>query len=489
MVYVMLVMMVMSSIAFVTLVSIQNEQSTSSTRTIREQAFQAAEAGIDDYMAKMKDDPQYYAHYVHAAESTRTDLPSGTTVAAAGTEFACTASSKPVGVVWTFGTVLAAAAGGSPAGNPEWTYQTSPDHKDRWCQTSNGYEYNLEVTPPVSKAITGHDPTLTIVATGRQHLEGVADSARTDQKNWRVVQQVLSPNSIVRYYRVVNTNVTFAPETVTNGYVFANGNITHQGTATADLYAGGSITISPSSPGVGLTNGAQTHPNYTPLINFSSLLGSLTDISRAAQVVQPGNTLDTYFDDTTRDAWKLVFASNGTFTAQACDQNGGNAVWIQYPTTNCTTSQTFTVPANGAIYSPQDVIVSGTVKGRVTVASNSDIIVGGPINPLTGGSDVIGLNALNTVYVAQYSAASGADLTWNAAVIAQTDTWKDVGSVTHGAMIFRGMTVTNGGGSFGTFPDAHDYGYDTNLTFLIPPWFPSLVKPWTTTLFRELPAG
>ena len=62
MVYVILVMMVMSSIAFVTLESIQHEQSTSYTQTNRQTAYQAAEAGIDDYLAKMKDDPQYYLH-------------------------------------------------------------------------------------------------------------------------------------------------------------------------------------------------------------------------------------------------------------------------------------------------------------------------------------------------------------------------------------------------------------------------------------------
>ena len=62
MVYVVLVMMVMSSIAFVTLESIQHEQTTSYSQTNKQTAYQAAEAGIDDYLAKMKDDPQYYGH-------------------------------------------------------------------------------------------------------------------------------------------------------------------------------------------------------------------------------------------------------------------------------------------------------------------------------------------------------------------------------------------------------------------------------------------
>ena len=30
-------------------------------------------------------------------------------------------------------------------------------------------------------------------------------------------------------------------------------------------------------------------------------------------------------------------------------------------------------------------------------------------------------------------------------------------------------------------------GYDDNLKFLSPPWFPQLGNPWNSTLFRELP--
>ena len=49
------------------------------------------------------------------------------------------------------------------------------------------------------------------------------------------------------------------------------------------------------------------------------------------------------------------------------------------------------------------MIVSGTVKGRVTVASSSNIILGGAINPLTPGTDVIGLDAQNDLIIAQYA--------------------------------------------------------------------------------------
>jgi len=248
---------------------------------------------------------------------------------AAGTT--CTSSSKPVSPAWAYPSVLAAPAGGHPAGDPEWDY---PSGKDHWCQTANGYEFNLQITPPIAS-----NPVLTIVATGRK-------TGATNTNDYRVVQNVLSPNSITRYYRIVDGDIGFGSTTTTQGMVWSNGNISHAGIAQADLWATGSIT-----GGYTLQNGAVAHPNQSTPINFSAFLASLSDIARAAQVNSPS----TYFDDPTRDAWKLVFSSAGTYTAQACDMNSGNPVAKVLPTTNCGTLQTLTVPSNGAIYSPKSI--------------------------------------------------------------------------------------------------------------------------------------
>ncbi len=457
-VYVVIVMMVMTLIAFTTLQTIQNEQASSATQNSRQSAYQAAEAGIDDYLQKLHDNPQYYSQYVNAAESTRRDLPSSTIVAAGTT---CTASTKPVSPAWTYPTVLAAPAGGHPAGDPEWDY---PSGKDHWCQTANGYEFNLQITPPTSS-----NAVLTIMATGRK-------TGATSTNDSRVVQDVLSPNSITRYYRIVDGDIGFGSTTTTQGMVWSNGNINHAGIAQANLYATGSIT-----GGYTLQNGAQAFPNQSTPINFSAFLASLSDISRAAQINSPS----TYFDDPTRDAWKLVFNNTGTYTAQACDMNSGNPVAKVSPTTNCNSLQTLTVPANGAIYSPQDVIVSGTVKGRVTVASNGTIVLGGALNPVTPGTDVIGLDAQVDLVIAAYVPST---LNWNASVLAQTGTWKtyESGTSSHTIMNFSGSSSTANGGDMTMF-GTRNYDYDDNLRFLMPPWFPSQGNPWVTTLFRELP--
>ena len=64
--YAMLVLLAVTLIA-----TVLAEGTRSATAVRRDAAFQAAEAGIDDYTAKLVDDHGYYAHYVHPGESTR----------------------------------------------------------------------------------------------------------------------------------------------------------------------------------------------------------------------------------------------------------------------------------------------------------------------------------------------------------------------------------------------------------------------------------
>ena len=82
------------------------------------------------------------------------------------------------------------------------------------------------------------------------------------------------------------------------------------------------------------------------------------------------------------------------------------------------------MPSNGAIYSEVNVIVSGTVKGRVTVATPNEIIIGGNIlydgdgsftTPVLG-KNVLGLEAVKDVVVPCWIMG---DLDWRAAVVAQ----------------------------------------------------------------------
>jgi len=150
-------------------------------------------------------------------------------------------------------------------------------------------------------------------------------------------------------------------------------------------------------------------------------------------------------------------------------------------------------PANGAVYVVQDVIVrnapsGGGVHGRVTVASNDDIIVGDNISFVTSGEDVLGLVAKNNVYIAKYTPDP---LTWSAGVIAQTGTWqaRDWSTTKKSLMTFRGMAATDDGGSFAGMFTTRDYGYDPSFEWLPPPWFPIVEDAYTVLFFRELPSS
>jgi len=97
---------------------------------------------------------------------------------------------------------------------------------------------------------------------------------------------------------------------------------------------------------------------------------------------------------------------------------------------------------------------------------------------------VIGLVAYSDLWVAEYAPNQ---LTWSAGVLVQTNTWHSAGSGHGGGslMTFTGSAATATGGSFGDY-DNRIYGYDPNLQFLPPPWFPAIDDTYTTTFFREV---
>jgi hypothetical protein len=418
----------------VTLLTAVTDEQTRSAASVRDQeAYQAAEAGLDDYLAKLVDDRAYYLHHVHDAESTRRP-PSGADVAA--------------GSDWPYAN--------------QWAYASG---KDAWVALPNGYEYNLQITPPAS----GQTST-TILATGRK--TGTTDA--------RAVEAKVRPSSLADFYRLSDDDVDWGSGASTYGKIYVNGDVDHQGTAYADIYAEGSISGNPS-----MQSGAQKYtPSTTPSIrtkikspiNFASFLVSFSDISRAAQV---GGV---YLDDPTKAAWRLVFSSSGTFTARSCTQSGGQDVSVTTPT--CGSATTYSVPTNGAIYTAQTAIVEGDVKGRVTVGSNDDIVIADDIAPVAPGTDVLGLVAYNDLWIATWGPYN---LDWTAALLVQTNTWHTApGASTKGTMNFTGSAATKTGGGFAF--NTRNYNYELSLLYLSPPWFPVIDDVYTVSLFREIPA-
>ena len=280
-VLVIIIGLVLTAVSAVLVTALVSENSSSSHAVVRQQSFQAAEAGLNSYASKLIEDGLFYAHYVAPGESTRKDPTSGTLVSA--------------GNAWTYGL--------------SWTYPNGHD----WVSTAqlpNNYEYNLQIVPPSASACaTPTSPlcgAVTITATGRPHGD-------TNKADWREVQAIIRPSSISDYYRIVNGNVSFGSTTTTNGKVYAAGDINHDGTATANLYAGGQVGGSttyrcrpgspPLTPVRAYYDSNMTPPvsQVVPLLNFSSFLASVSTISAVARSAGTGpiNTNGQYFDAAT----------------------------------------------------------------------------------------------------------------------------------------------------------------------------------------------
>jgi hypothetical protein len=423
----------------VTLLQFVNDEQTRSAASVKSQeAFQAAEAGLDDYLAKLVDDRAYYLHQVHPAESTRRPA---------------SGSDVPAGSAW-------------PASySNSWTY---PTPKNAWLALPNGYQYNLQITPPA----IGQTAT-TILATGRK--VGQTTGGRT-------VQVLVRPSSLADFYRFSDDDVAWGPGANTYGKIYSNGQVDHDGTAYEDIYAWGGITGS-----VSMQNGSKKYSTTTSPsiitkiknpIDFSKFLVSFSDLARASQA---GGY---YYNDASKAAWRFVFSSGGTFTVRSCTQSGGNDVSKVAPVCGAASAPQ-PVPANGAIYTGQTAIVEGAVDGRVTIGSDDDIVIANNIAPVTPGTDVLGLVAYNDLWIADYGPSV---LTWSAAVLVQNNTWHTTGGAPNKTtMNFTGSSATKTGGGFNF--NTRNYDYETALQYLSPPWFPVLDDFLVISLFREIPSG
>jgi hypothetical protein len=458
-------MVVLLSVLAVTLIDVmQGEAARSRTEVRRDAAFHAAEAGVDDYIAKLIDDRLYVDHFVHPGEATRLSSASGRLVGA--------------GQTWL------------QADGSAWTY---PNDKDMWygaSQLGNGYEYDLEVFPPSAQS-----PFIRILSTGRP----VND---TDVRDWRELETLIRPSSVSDFQMVADADITYGSTATTYGKIYAGidghniaHSVRHDGIAYGDVYAEGHVTGNTT-----LMNGARRYDSSTTPsirtmirtpINFNNFLASLVDIRSAAGA---GGIVE---DNPAVDAWWLTFAASGTVSIQPCMKNNAKPIGDRQPI--CGAATPLTIPANGAIYAGQPVIVSGIVNGRVTVGSAVDIYPGNNLSYAQSGDDVLGLVASHSVIVPQWVPAN---LSWRAATIAQSGTFRSygydgqlgqsepdyVGNGARNSMTFTGSTATYGGGSMGLF-QTRVYQYDSSLLYLPPPWFPTLQDAYTIVLSRELTAS
>jgi hypothetical protein len=440
---------------------------SSATHTAREGrsdlALQVADAGVSRYISRLVEDPRYYDHFVDKAEDPR--------IAPSGQVF-------PPGSAWTPGVPWTYAAG-TPT-----TWTTLQDAR------FGASGYSLRIAPPPA----GSD-LVTVQSTGQVGRGAPSPVTRS-------IQSQIHPTSIADFQAISNATIKYGADATTTGKLYSAVDINHQGVAKAPAYAqhwacsSSNFACPSSSPPASNFQGgaydAKTTPSFsskfpTP-IDFSQFTQSLLDIRDAAQAS------GTYFNANV-NAWEVQFLADGRAKIwKVTSDDPGRDL------TTLTCYATITIPASGAMYFEQSVIVSdgttktdscggstgprpSTVNGRVTIATKANVYVGGNIAYSAPGDDVLGLIAANEVIIAKYSPSV---LSWRAASLAQGDQWHTYdGSGSHTSMLYTGsQTMRNGG--YATMFKTREYRYDETLQRLRPPFYPILEGSWETFYWREV---
>lgn len=389
-------------------------------------ALQAAEAGINDYLAKLTDDRTYWSHWVHEAETTRT--------------------------------------GGTMGGDRSWTDDATPGWgyattKDSWKTLGNDYEYNIQVTPPAG-AVT----TVAIVATGRRV------DATTGLK---AIEAVVSVATLGDFLMVVDDDLNLDYSTLsTTGKVYLTDapsgtyDLCHDGVANGNLYAEDRfVTGCGTHTGSGVAYDGDAATTYANLrtevptaITFASLLTPLDQITIAAGA--PGGIYRTNTSGSSSCArsWDVTFNSNGTVTIV---KKWGNLFIFCYTDSS---TETIAMPTTGAMWFDRKVtVLASTVDGRVSLRSAEGITIDGNIAYEAPGDDVLGL-------VSETDFTLSGDRTVRAGLISRTGSF-NAGSSDN--IIFNGMmALKDGGGTI--FNQQGTFTWDANLATLPPPFFPSI---------------
>ena len=153
------------------------------------------------------------------------------------------------------------------------------------------------------------------------------------------------------------------------------------------------------------------------------------------------------------------------------------------------------------IYSAADVLVSGVVKGKVTVATAGNVIWAGQTTYNQNGVDVLGVMATNTIYVAQWAPRTSNNLTIYGAEFALNGPFEQDpnycspsghaellrldGDLRHQRTTVCGQNLSSSI-VFSELFNTRNYNYDNDLLFVQPPIWPSLGQAFTILVQRQL---
>jgi hypothetical protein len=326
---VMAMMVIMTALAVALMSQVTDETTRSGAAVTSDAIFQAAEAGINDYIAKLTDDVLYYDHCVAKGESTRMRADTHALVGHAVATSSCDpggASAWPAGVRWTY-----------------------PNHKDWWyagtgsggsnSTTLRGYAYNLEVTPPYTPvgAQPGAD-YIDVVSTGCKVVNPDATPLQCDSRFAKRAIEVHLVRTTPADFQYMMTNMTSSDPcwaSTIYGRMYSTGDIQVCGaTFYGNVMAEGLVRVRsgyPNPPNVVYPGRIydQNHPDIRTVLknplSFNDLLGAVSLIQNNAKEntnlrgqASSANDIGTAFDDSTASAWRINFTSDGKVQVWKC---------------------------------------------------------------------------------------------------------------------------------------------------------------------------
>jgi len=308
---------VMTALA-VTLIDQVTAESDRSAAAVKSDAvYQAAEAGINDYIAKLTEDSQYYDHCVAKGESTRQRSDNGASVSHSTT----TASCVPGGAsFWNSGV--------------RWTY---PNNKNWWFAGTGsssgnstalrGYAYNIMVTPPAESLGTNY---LTVVSTGCQVVDPTVaplqcNTGRTGAP-MRAIEIRVRPTTPADFQYIVPAMDASDPCYASNiyGTMYSPGNLytcdAHVwGNLEAEKTVNGSYTLMNSTARIYDKN----HPDIRSVVKNPFTIADFGASPSSIKRLAGTNVPTTDFEDATAAAWRINFSANGNVQAWKCVYQSG----------------------------------------------------------------------------------------------------------------------------------------------------------------------
>ncbi len=396
--------------------------------------------------------------------------------------------------------------------------------------------YSLTITPPPTGSTL-----VTIESKGVVTTEPVAD---------RTIRIQIAIPSLAKYSVLANADMRFGEGTVVYGPLHSNGGIRFDGTAYNLVTSAKSSYDDPDHDDTGsekLEFGVHTHlrpppqtGSYTnfvpeetpppptdtridvfkagrefpvPAVDFAGITNDLATIKTEAQAS------GRYFGASGGLGYRVVLKTNDTFDLYrvntlrsppgGCSNSASQTGWGTWSVNSQTLLGNYTFPANGLIFTEDDLWVEGVINGaRLTLAAarfpdnvntRKSIIVN---NDLTytnyDGTDVIALIAQNNFNVGLFSEDN---LRIDAALIAQNgragryyySSSCDSGGVNYylrNTINLYGMIATNQRYGFaytnGTGYENRVITYDTNLLYSPPPKFPLASDKYEIISWEEL---